>query len=295
MSGQTRIRSIFQWVSRHPRWTATITALLIIGIIVGQNGNEEASGTGFADLTAQPAGTQSSSSPRMPNLVGMRLGEVKNSAPHGYTTQDLSPRGRGVWLTSNWTVAATVPAPGFPVSSTESVRLYYLRNDEYTWFQQHSTMPELPLGTPGDNIPQLEGIRELIDYRSVPTESTPSTETASQPTSTPSTQPASGATEKSADPSIEPASERASREVLAATTYTSTATVADSFPRPGEHVRTGRLITVVLKPTPQPTYTASADPPAGTYDSGSSGLNDNESHHVSGGYIPGHHCRRKWC
>lgn len=293
MSVQARAQSIFQWISRHPRWSTAIAVIVVAVVIFGQNDKDDGASATAAGLVTQTSGAQASRSPTMPNLVGMGLREAESSAPRGYSVHDLSPLSRGVWITSNWTVAATVPTAGSPLPSAEGARLYYLRNDEYTWFRQHPEMPDLPIGTSRENIPQLAGIRELIDYRYA-TESAPTTTSPPHPIGASDSQPASEPPEASSDPSVELASERASREALASAAYDSAATVVDSLPRAGEKIRIGRMITVVLKPQPQPTYVEPTETAAGTYSGGSSDTNSDESHRFVG-HVPSFHCRKKWC
>ncbi|WP_232295441.1 PASTA domain-containing protein [Parafrankia sp. EUN1f] len=225
----------------------------------------------------------------MPNLVGMNLRDARSAAPSNHSERDLSPRGRDVWDQDNWTVAATVPAAGAKILENDEVFLFYLRNQEWRWFQVNPVMPPLPAGESYQLSESSPDIRELIEYRYA--EGT-APEYASDVRRTAATSSIPG------DPSIERESEWGPRDRLK---HATGGTIAGSLPGAGQPLRPGQLITVLVKPTPLPASTTT-----GTYGGGSVDLNDDEHNNL---YVPGDRngssgggggrgggfCRSKWC
>ncbi|MCK9925852.1 PASTA domain-containing protein [Frankia sp. Mgl5] len=224
----------------------------------------------------------------MPNLVGMNPKDALSAAPHNHSERDLSPRDRSVFDRDNWTVAATVPVAGTKILENDQVHLFYLRNQEWRWFQPNPVMPALPAGEVSQFSESLPDIRELIEYRYA--EGTaPAYSSDAHRTAVTSTIPG--------DPSIEPESEWGPRDRLK---VASGGTLVGSLPEAGRPLRLGQLITVLVKPTPPPPSST-----AGTYDGGSTDLdNDDDDFNVpgdrnwssgGGGSSGGGFCRSKWC
>lgn len=286
MSGRSTRRRISSWIVGHP-WTSFVVVVAILVAAVANIGG----GTGKApESSAVDVASTTDSEAKMPNLVGVKLVEARAAAPAGYDELDLSSRRRHVWEPANWTVAATVPVAGAPLRNSGSIRLFYLRNAEWDWFQQNPSMPTLPAGVTDDNLADLDGIRELLEYRYA-------AEATASAGPSPSAEPGVGAQATSTpppseDPSVEPDAERAPREALQTAAAAIGNTVVGSLPAAGQKLRLGQLVTVVVKPRPAPTAPpADVAGPSG----GSSGLDLGGGYgggfHIPG-HAPGHHCRR---
>lgn len=125
--------------------------------------------------------------PTMPELVGRRVDDAtaKLAAPPLKLTEvdrfDLSPRDREIWDSDNWTVVSTIPAAG-KLLDGRKVRLYYLRNAEYSWFTRHRTMPRIKRYSDALDVEddRFNGVEELLEYRYGPGRSP---DYASKPTS----------------------------------------------------------------------------------------------------------------
>jgi hypothetical protein len=175
----------------------------------------------------------------MPSLTGVRLPDAEAQLPGGVETshEDRSPRGRSVFVKSNWTVVETEPATGEPVAPGQRVHLFVLKNEEAAWFAEHPTMPKIKTGTDGlhltgDGEP-FDGIWELIEYRYP-----------------------KGRAPKDADNADEnvkgwePAEEKTARAGLK-TVYGSFGLVVGTIPTPRQKVRPGRLIVITMRDKPR--------------------------------------------
>lgn len=108
----------------------------------------------------------------VPEVIGLTLDEARahlRSVGLRSSEDDASPRNRSVWIDSNWTVVATDPLPGGWPEDGRTVSVWYLRNEEATWFSEHPTMPKLRAGKDTSSLTDeggvLDGMDELIEYR----------------------------------------------------------------------------------------------------------------------------------
>ncbi|MEX5637991.1 PASTA domain-containing protein [Parafrankia sp. FMc2] len=278
------------WITRHPRLSGCIGVVFVIALIAGNAGDQGTSGQApAAALAGQATVPVGPASVLMPNLVGMNLRDARSAAPANHSERDLSPRGRRVLDQDNWTVAATVPPAGTRILKNEEIFLFYLRNQEWRWFQANPVMPALPAGEIYQSSDSFPDIRELLEYRYAE---------GTEPEHAPDAHrtPAAASTIPG-DPSVEPESEWGPRERLK---VASGGTIAGSLSEAGQPLRPGRLITILVKPVAPPPPS-----PVQTYGGGPTDLDDNdENYNVpgdgnwssgGGGRRGGGFCRSKWC
>jgi hypothetical protein len=248
------------WLRRHPK-TATavgvVAALAVIGSLSEQQPQDPERAAAAPALTAPtptPTGRtpETDPIPEMPHLIGDRLDLAQSRLAHSESIGDverwdLSPRDRSVWADENWTVALTEPAAGEPLHPGTTVYLFYLRTNEWRWFDRHPTMPGFHRRTPTDRLVGERGlfapVSELIEFRYPKGRAPRGSWRADRPDDEgPPLEP---------DPSKEPNSEWRPRQRLTEASNYGTLAVG-SLPRRRQQLRTGQLLTllVVEKPTP---------------------------------------------
>jgi hypothetical protein len=183
----------------------------------------------------------------VPDLTGQSILDAQDALSkvgveyHADAWFDLSPRHRDIGSPRGWTVQQTVPEAGTPVTDDMTVYLFALKDAEYTWFQEHPTMPALTAKEGWDlTRADLEAVKELVEYRYVPTR-TPEYAKRTTYRAPPQIQ-------TFRDPSVEPDDEwdrrTRFREAPEYQLY------VRSLQSPGEPLRTGQLLTVLVRPRP---------------------------------------------
>lgn len=261
-----------------PALVATVVALVVVASDPGPADEQNAAAVGEAAMPAQaaqgdasPGATPSPMAsmperprlPAMPDVVGMPFPDAQTTVhalrvPAGGDQErldrpqvvdlDLSPRDRSVYVPENWTVAATVPAAGEPVTSSGVVWLFLLKNEEWTWLVENPTMPALPADAASLDLTReggpLAGMRELVELRYAPGHEPEHRSPARPPVTGEDRTPDLS---DSLDPSFEPVSEREARDALL---RAYSGLVIASLPGVGEPVRPGALITVLVREEP---------------------------------------------
>jgi len=118
---------------------------------------------GTATSTAD-GGSDPAAATAMPILTGQRLDRAEDTMQHVDADQfagrytrlsdfddnleivDLSRIDGDPMEYANWTVVSTAPAPGARLSADATVTLRVVRNETYTWYRKHPTMPRVHLG-----------------------------------------------------------------------------------------------------------------------------------------------------
>lgn len=285
-----------------PRTDAIRGVILLVVVVLGLSFllrgcdfDDDGADAAAPAVTAPGAAPTSSAPPSVetdpvPDLTGLKFDVAQRQLPGwDWEAHDLSPRDRHQYDDDNWTVVTTRPAPGELVADGTPLHLFVLKNSEAAWFAAHPTMPAVPVDVPVTDLTgagQLfGGVEELIDYRFAPGELTSSpADRRLEPVRL-----SEGVVD---NPAVEPAEEREAQAALDPGYGHSGTLTVGSLPGEGISLRTGRLISLIIRNKPLEPVPAA---PEGTSSTGGTSVSGSYSHSDDDVNVPGWLCPTRFC